>query len=321
MSPLDLGVGAQFHGPIAGALHAALLEAVETITRMPANFLTYPNGGAILPVVRGRAGRRPETFVLDAAYLASFGAIQVLRDLWRALQRFAPWVEPALITEWQRLMRAYAESQGRMLDDGQIGLAMTWADPARDVSLPRDIALHALDQGQPVLCVWTGELLQPTTLDIDHCMPWAAWPCSDLWNLLPVNRHQKRDRLSAATALQRARDGMLAWWQSACLSVGDTALQLRFSDEVRAKLPALAPLSDVPTPPKSMLPSRFSDCDCTRISRCQSGAARAVSIDNLALAAHRHFTAPSNLTQDAGERRSDRTPTDRRQHSLRAPAS
>jgi tripartite-type tricarboxylate transporter receptor subunit TctC len=34
-------------------------------------------------------------------------------------------------------------------------------------------------------------------LDIDHCLPWSAWPCGDLWNLLPasprVNQHLKRD--------------------------------------------------------------------------------------------------------------------------------
>jgi hypothetical protein len=107
------------------------------------------------------------------------------------------------------MMHAYAERQGRVLDDGRIGAAMTWA--VRDVSLSRDIALKAMHQGQTVLCVWTGQRLQPTTLDIDHCLPWAAWPCSDLWNLLPahrrVNQHLKRDRLPSVGALQRAREG------------------------------------------------------------------------------------------------------------------
>lgn len=40
---------------------------------------------------------------------------------------------------------------------------------------------------------------QHATLDIDHALPWAAWPCSDRWNLLPahrrVNQHQKHDLL------------------------------------------------------------------------------------------------------------------------------
>jgi hypothetical protein len=106
-SPLDLRIGGQFQGQAADALHAALREAAETITRMPATYMTYPNGGPILPISRDRSSRRPEMLVLDAAYLSSVGTMHVPRDLWRALQRFAPWVEPALITEWQRLMHAY----------------------------------------------------------------------------------------------------------------------------------------------------------------------------------------------------------------------
>jgi SAM-dependent methyltransferase len=249
-SPLDLRVGAQFQSPTMHAVHTALRDAANTITIMPATFLTYPNGGPVLPVSRGRVSRCPDALVLDAPYLFSFGSMQVPRDLWRALQRFAAWIEPALITEWQRLMRGYAERQGRVLDEARIGAAMTWADPVRDVSLPREIALRELDNGNAVYCVWTGQLLQQSTLDIDHCLPWAAWPCSDLWNLLPahrrVNQNLKRDRLPSAAALQRARDGLLAWWQGAYLSNDNSALERRFGDEVRASLPAMAPSGGAP---------------------------------------------------------------------------
>jgi hypothetical protein len=108
--------------------------------------------------------------------LAAFDERRVPRDLWRALQRFATWVEPALIAEWQRLMRGYAERRRRALEEGRIGAAMTWADPARDVSLPRTIALRALEEGHTVHCVWTGQRFKPATLDIDHCLclPWAS---------------------------------------------------------------------------------------------------------------------------------------------------
>jgi hypothetical protein len=85
-------------------------------------------------------------------------------------------------------------------------------------------------------------------LDIDHCLPWAAWPCGDLWNLLPahrrVNQHLKRDRLPSTTALQRAREGVLPWWESAYVSGDNPALSRRFADEARASPPALAPSGD-----------------------------------------------------------------------------
>jgi hypothetical protein len=243
-SPLDLRVGTQFQGANGRAVHAALQDASETITRMPATYLTYPRGGQILPTSRRRQPFRSENLVLHGDYLAGFGEMRVPRGLWRTLQRFAAWVEPALVTEWQRLMRGYAERQGRVLDNDKVGAAMAWVDPARDVSLPRAIALRALDQGRTVRCVWTGERLQQGSLDIDHCLPWAAWPCSDLWNLLPthrrVNQHLKRDRLPSTEALQRARDAILTWWDDYYVSGGNDALERRFADEVQASLPAVA---------------------------------------------------------------------------------
>jgi HNH endonuclease len=118
-------------------------------------------------------------------------------DLWRALQRFAVWIEPALISEWCRLMRAYAGRQGKSLDEGALNRAMIWADPARDVALPRERSLQLMAGGRRVDCVWSGRRLDARSLDIDHGLPWSAWPCSDLWNLLPahraVNQHQKNE--------------------------------------------------------------------------------------------------------------------------------
>src|SRR3954447_22714710 len=124
-----------------------------------------------------------------------------------------------------------------------MGAAMTWSEPSRDVALPRERALALLAGGEPLHCVWSGRRLQPETLDIDHCLPWAAWPCGDLWNLLPahrrVNQQLKRDRLPSTAALWQARDGMLAWWQAAYLAAGNAALPRRFAEEARASLPAM----------------------------------------------------------------------------------
>jgi hypothetical protein len=82
--------------------------------------------------------------------------MRVPRDLWIALQRFSAWVDPSLIAEWTRMMRGYARSQQRTIDEGRIGAAMTWCDPVRDVTVSRSIALQMMDAGQAVHCVWTG---------------------------------------------------------------------------------------------------------------------------------------------------------------------
>ena len=96
-----------------------------------------------------------------------------------------------------------------------------------------------LEGGAAVQCCWSGKLLGETQLDIDHCLPWAAWPCGDLWNLLPsdrrVNQHQKRDRLPSAEKLASAHPRIAAWWQAAWLS--HEPLKTRFNREVVAALP------------------------------------------------------------------------------------
>lgn len=241
---LDLRLGTRVAGADARALHAALRDAAATIDRMPATYMTYPNGGAILPVQRASPKLRGDALMIDADYLWGFGGIRVPKALWSALGRFSAWVEPALVAEWARLMHGYAASQGRRLDGAAIAEAMAWADPERDVALPRQIASRLLASGGRLFCVWSGRRLDAGRLDIDHCLPWSAWPCSDLWNLLPadrsVNQHQKRDRLPADDLLRRSRDRMMDWWRAAYLPSEEALMAVRFADEARASLPGLA---------------------------------------------------------------------------------
>ncbi len=239
----DLRVGARLSGAAAGAVHAALREAARTITLMPATYMTYPNGGSVLPVDRGRSGSAPNAVMLDAAYLRRFGEMRVPAHLWRALQRFSAWVEPALVAEWARLMTDYGRRQGRMIDPGAVAAAMVWSDPERDVAVPRRIALHLASRDQTLHCAWTGRVLTVDTLDIDHLFPWSAWPCGDLWNLLPahrmVNQRLKRDRLPSAQTLAQARERILDWWRTAYVTSADPLLPERFGHEARASLPGI----------------------------------------------------------------------------------
>jgi hypothetical protein len=174
---LDLRVGARFSDAPAQAVRAALQEAADLIARMPATFMTYPNGGPILPATRRLAPRSAGDITLDAAFLAGFGALAVPRDLWQALGRFAVWAEPALIAEWLRFMRGYAVRQGRTLDEGALGVAMTWSEPVRDTALPREQAIAMLRKGEALTCVWSERKLDERTLDIDHCFYWLRVFC------------------------------------------------------------------------------------------------------------------------------------------------
>jgi len=250
LSATDLRVGAQFSGGRATALHAALRDATVTIARMPATYMTFPGSQApVLPARTGRPGRAPPRLVIDPDYLQSFGELRVPLHLWRALVRHDVWIEPALMAEWVRLMEGYARGQGRELDPAVVVRAMRWHEPNRDVAFVRRTAA-SLMADSAVFCVWTGRKLTESRLDIDHCLPWAAWPCEDLWNLLPsdpaVNRHGKRDRLPAAEVLDDSMDRILNWWERAWLR--QPGIAERFHIEARASLPIGANTGTGPAP-------------------------------------------------------------------------
>ena len=246
MSRHDLQVGMRFVGEEASALHQALKDVVGTIIKMPAHYTTYPDGTSpIFPVESKKAATGVRNGIrLDHPYLRSFGAMRVPAHLWAAFQRFSPWIEPAINAEWERIMRTYAEKQGRHLDGIRLSAAMTWADPTRNVDVPRERAKELLASGG-LYCVWSGKRLSESSLDIDHCFPWAVWPCGDLWNLMPshrmVNQKEKRDRLPADLLLRSAQDRILEWWASAYREQPDQPLAKRFALEASASLPGIMP--------------------------------------------------------------------------------
>ena len=241
VSHLDLRVGMRFSGDRAAALHAALRDACRTIERMPARYLTYPGGGPVFGAKSTAAGRAPDAVTLDEPYLASFGDLRMPLHLWKTLQRFDAWIEPAVVAEWIRLMKGYATSQGRTISEHAAAQALAWAEPERDVRIAREQAVRAMADA-PLHCVWSGRRLTHAHFEVDHCFPWAAWPCDHLWNLMPAHpttNRGKRDRLPSDPLLRDARERILEWWDRGYGRASE-AMQTRFRTEARAGLPAIA---------------------------------------------------------------------------------
>lgn len=240
VSGQDLRIGARFTGDRAAAVAQALADARSNISRMPAHFTRYPNSDkTVFEATPSRAPRFQGAIMMDAETLWSFGILGVPGQVWRTLQRLGAWVEPVLIAEWARLIRGFALRMNRVVAPGEAEQALQWLDPARDTGFAREVARRLLMRREAVRCVWSGDRLRVEALDIDHCLPWTAWPCGDLWNLFPahpaINRNAKRDRLPSATALATAREAIQAWWLQAWAS--DDALADRFWLEVEAALP------------------------------------------------------------------------------------
>ena len=248
VSHLDLRVGMAFTGKVGVALHEALRDAATTITRMPATHMAYPNGGQIFPVNRIGRVLRPSRVLLDLPYLSSFGDLLVPGHLWRALQRFDAWIEPALVSEWTRWIKFYASRQARNAEDSAVAVAMTWEEPTRDVRVARERASRLSEAGQSRRTRSTAilRLERPKARGrgtrFDDCFPWAIWPCGDLWNLMPahrtVNQREKRSRLPSDQLLRVSKDRIMSWWEAAYLQEG-SVLPERFWLEAVSSLPSI----------------------------------------------------------------------------------
>lgn len=239
LDPTELRVGALFDEDRAAAIAVAIGDAVSTVANMPANFTRFPNSERrVFEVARTRPKPHPG-IVLDLPTLSGWGTLLVPGHLWRALSRFGAWIEPMLVAEWARLSRAYADRLGLVVPAGKAEAALEWNEPVRTTAIARLAAQRITAGGRHLECTWTGRRLSNGRLDIDHCLPWSAWPCGDLWNLAPcdptVNRREKRDRLPSAAIFAQSRDRMIEWWERGYLS--DDALGARFLREVTAALP------------------------------------------------------------------------------------
>ncbi len=239
IAPYDLRPGARFHGDQAEALRLALVHAARLITAMPARHLTYANDVPVFETQYGRAPAKNALLAIDQDLLWRLGTTRVPLAVWNVLRRMSAWIEPMLIAEWARMMRGYAAKQGEAKRADDAIEALHWIEPMRDTGFVRDLVRQRRASGNLIRCVWSGRVLAEEAPHIDHCLPWSAWPCNDLWNLLPASKSlnlEKSDRLVTGAALSEAKPRILEWWQRAYLDA-DEPVKARFAEEATFSLP------------------------------------------------------------------------------------
>ncbi len=238
--PVDLRAGMDFHDDTARHLHGSLWEISRLIREMPVKYLRWPASDEnIFHIRHQRRTSTPSSLRIDDAFLWSFGEFHVPFQIWDALSHFNVWVEPVLVAEWVRLMESYAGQLGPAISQAAYSL-LAWADPERDTRFARAAVERLRTQGKSIYCVWSGQRLRDD-YDIDHCFPFAAWPCGDAWNLMPASKrinNEKSNRLVTQTALERASERITEWWEDAFLSAG-TEARHRFFLEAGQTLPML----------------------------------------------------------------------------------
>lgn len=248
-SSYDLTVGQQFAGGNAEALLGAMLDARDTICKMPAFYIKYPNSSEqVFGTTRAARFNKTKSFILDKELFWAFGEFRIPRSIWVTMSRFAAWIEPALLSEWVRLMQDYSMKAGQAASYDSLMKALTWIDPVRDTTLVRSLVNKRFASGNSIFCVWSGQKLNEETIDIDHCFPFAAWPCGDLWNLMPtlrsLNQREKKDKLITASTLAKSSDRIVEWWHDA-YELSGSVLADRFYSEVNASLSILSPAGQV----------------------------------------------------------------------------
>lgn len=240
LSSLDFRIGASFRSIQAKTLHRALQQICSTLSKMPMHYITYPGSSTqVFAAQKQQRVQAPSQMTLDATYLFSFGTVRIPFELWQAAQKFGVWIEPAINAEWKELMKGYARSQNRAIDLGTVENALMWGEPNRTTAYSRKRAEDLFKKGAVQRCVWSNSKLRLDTMDIDHCFPYSAWPCADLWNLLPVhrkiNQRQKKDKLPGLITLNESRERILEWWDSAYIDAAEIIRQ-QFFNEAQASL-------------------------------------------------------------------------------------
>jgi hypothetical protein len=236
VSTHDLRIGAQFKGKVAQNLIAAIRDARQIIKEMPAFYTTYPNSMDPVFPCKSKRVQLKSSIRLDFDFFTKFGTFKVPRNIWDAMIRYACWIEPAILSEWQSLMAGYdakAENK-RTLDEYHI--ALSWLDKEHNTWEIRGIVDKLQAKGKPLYCVWTGKRLT-SKYEIDHCFPFAHWPNNDLWNLMPVNKRANRnkwDKIPSAQLMSEAKERIVEWWDEA---YGPNVYLDRFVSEAEASLP------------------------------------------------------------------------------------
>lgn len=235
VSPYGLKVGARLRGAQARDLQIAMRECAGLIRTMPAAHITWPNTDSPIFAVARRSPRSTSDLVLDDPTLESFGELLVPEMLWNAMTRHGAWIEPALESEWIALMQRFDGEGRRPWDDYQSRLR--WIDPAHDTSSMRRLVEALRASGRSVHCTWTSRALKQHYA-VDHVMPFARWPCNDLWNLTPASvqaNNSKGDRLPSIAAMGAAKGRLCDWWDG--LRRHSEIVCRQFDDEVRSALP------------------------------------------------------------------------------------
>ncbi len=239
----DLSIGALFIGEEATGLDCAIRDSIKVMKEGPVKF-TY-QGERSNPYFAMVSGARKQRVVnntlrLDSELLQSYGQFVLDESLWDCFRLYHPWIEPLVVNQWVMEMKRFKRNRERNLSLDTYHAGLAWVNEKHDTKLVRSRVDDLRQQGEKIVSVWSGKGLK-AEYHVDHCLPFAHWPCNDKWNLLPATKQEnsnKSDRLPSSALFHQSSQRILQWWQMAWGQ--DSELAERFFCEAALSLPNIS---------------------------------------------------------------------------------
>ena len=146
----------------------------------------------------------------------NFGTFNVRRNFYEAVRNFADFLTGtgSIINRWA-LFTAQADDSNQVPVNHALSVIASPALKHHDTAQARRIYEKIAEHGVELRCIWSGRILDPDNLVMDHIIPFSMVPNNDLWNLMPCHdavNIRKGNRIPSPGLLTLRSKILLGYW-------------------------------------------------------------------------------------------------------------
>ena len=192
----------------------------RTIIDMPMRFLgrsVSEEEYSIFTPDRGRSHLGSQRPIDRSSVVGGFGQFHFRREYFDIFQHLGSFIsgETSLTWKWAEFS-VKADRTGALKTESVLSKLREQPETERDVGDARDTYLKMLSQRKELECVWSGRRIEsPSSLSVDHVIPFSVWGSNDLWNLLPIDvsiNMKKSNRIPSPELIQRRSAVIKSCW-------------------------------------------------------------------------------------------------------------
>ena len=146
----------------------------------------------------------------------NFGTFNIRRNLYEALRSFADFLTGtgSIISRWAQFT-AQADHSNPVPVNQALSVITSPVLKQHDTAQARRIYEKIAHHGVELRCIWSGRMLDPDNLVMDHVIPFSLIPNNDLWNLMPCHdavNTRKGNRIPSPGLLAARSKILLGYW-------------------------------------------------------------------------------------------------------------